>query len=86
MTDVSHSIPTPLTTRACADFMGFTPEWIRCAIDAGVTVDGRRVQLAAETLTIGSRRTHRIHVDQFVRFLDAIGWKRMPAILPTAHS
>src|SRR5437899_2581403 len=40
----------PLTTRACADWMNFTTEWVRAAIDEGVVVNGARVMLAAETM------------------------------------
>lgn len=67
-----------LTSRACADWMGFTPAWIRIAIDRGVTVRRRRVKLEAETLTLNGRRLHRIHQDRFREFLTAIGWKRLP--------
>lgn len=58
--------------------MGFTPEWIRGAIDEGVHVGGRPVKLEAETLTLKGRRIHRIHLDAFVSFLRAIGWQRLP--------
>jgi hypothetical protein len=69
----------PLTTRACADVLGVSPEWIRQAIDAGVEVArGRRVRLPAEAIG-GERRTLRIHYAQFVTFLHAIGWRRLPA-------
>jgi hypothetical protein len=68
----------PLTTRACADWMGFTPAWIRAAIDEGVLVHRRLVKLQAETLTLNGRRVHRIHLDDFITFLGAIGWKRIP--------
>lgn len=72
---------TPLTTRACADYLGFTPEWIRQAIDVGIVVgNGARVKLEAETLAIGSRRTYRIHADHWLAFLQALGWKRMPLL------
>jgi hypothetical protein len=69
----------PLTTRACADWMGFTPAWIRAAIDEGVTVHRRVVKLEAETMTLNGRRVHRIHLDHFITFLVAIGWKRIPS-------
>lgn len=68
----------PLTCRDCADFMGFTPAWIRSAILDGVTVRGVTVKLEAETLELNSRRTYRIHVDKFTEFLMAIGWKHLP--------
>jgi hypothetical protein len=38
-----------------------------------------RVRLAAETVTTGSRRIYRIHLDRFCEFLSAIGWQRLPA-------
>jgi hypothetical protein len=68
----------PLTTRACADWMGFSPDWIRAAIDEGVTVRGHLVKLDAEILTMNGRRSHRVHLDAFIVFLTAIGWKRIP--------
>jgi hypothetical protein len=69
----------PWTTRACADYVAFTPEWIRVAITKGVVIDGKRVKLEAETVTTGARRIHRVHVDKFADFLSAIGWTRLPA-------
>jgi len=69
----------PLTTRACADYMGFSPEWIRQAIEHGHSnQQGLTVRLEAETLTVNGRRLHRIHLDEFIRFLKAYGWKRVP--------
>ena len=68
----------PLTTRECADWMGLTSSWVRAAIDEGVAVRGRIVRLDAETLDLNGRRLHRIHLDRFVAFLVAIGWKRIP--------
>jgi hypothetical protein len=68
----------PLTTRACADWMGFSPSWIRAAITDGVTIRGRLVTLEAETVTGNGRRTYRIHPDHFRTFLVAIGWSRLP--------
>jgi hypothetical protein len=79
MAGVSQSI-APWTTRACADFLGFTPEWIRVAIVEGVSVHGCVVKLEAEAFTVGRRRTYRVHVDRFVAFLETIGWKRLPFI------
>lgn len=71
---------SPWSTRACADYLGFTPEWVRRAIDDGVTIaGGQRVQLEAETIVICGRRRHRVHRDAFVRFLRAIGWQRLPS-------
>jgi hypothetical protein len=70
----------PLTARDCADWMGFTPAWVRGAITTGVTIaTGKVVKLEAETLAINGRRTHRIHLDGFVTFLTAIGWKHLPS-------
>ena len=72
----------PLTARDCADWMGFTPAWIRKAINDGVTVHGRTVKLEAETLSVNGRTTHRIHEHKFTEFLQAIGWKHLPRIGP----
>jgi hypothetical protein len=73
----------PLTTQACADYMGFTPAFIRQAIDKGVLVDGGRVvKLMAETVPGSRRRTYRIHWDQLTTFMQAIGWQRLPARPP----
>jgi len=58
--------------------MGFSGDWIRAAIDDGVEVHGTLVTLKAETMTINGRRQHRVHLDQFIVFLTAIGWKRIP--------
>jgi len=81
MADVSRALDSPLTTRACADFMGYTSEWIRGAIDEGVVVRGTLVKLEAETIRHGARRrTYRIHADKFVEFLRALGWSRLPAL------
>lgn len=68
----------PLTARECADYMGFTPAWIRRAITDGVLVHGATVQLEAETLVLNGRTTYRVHVDKFSDFLQAIGWKHLP--------
>jgi hypothetical protein len=74
----SRATDPPLTTRECADWMGLTASWVRAAIDEGVTVGGRVVRLEAETLMLNGRRINRIHLDRFVLFLAAIGWKRIP--------
>jgi hypothetical protein len=58
--------------------MGLTPEWVRGAIDEGVTVAGATVKLKAESLHVNGRRIHRIHLDAFRAFLTAIGWQRLP--------
>jgi hypothetical protein len=68
----------PLTARECADYMGFTTEWIRRAIVDGVRVKGELVRLEAETLEVNGRRTYRVHMDAFSDFLQAIGWKHLP--------
>jgi hypothetical protein len=69
----------PLTTRACADWMGLTSEWIRAAIVEGVTMRGVPVKLKAERLVLNGRTNYRIHLDDFRAFLQRIGWKRIPA-------
>jgi hypothetical protein len=76
--DAARDPDAPWTTRACADYVRFTPEWIRVAIVEGVVIDGQCVKLEAETITTGARRLYRIHVDKFADFLSAIGWKRLP--------
>jgi hypothetical protein len=68
----------PLTTRHVADWMGRSTSWVRGAIDEGVWVPGGLVRLRAETMVFSGRRTHRIHLDEFIDFLGAIGWKRIP--------
>jgi len=75
-------VEKPLTARDCADYMGFTPAWIRRAITDGVLVHGVTVQLEAETLEINGRRTYRIHVGKFSEFLQAIGWRHLPRTTP----
>lgn len=75
----------PLTCRECADYMGFTPTWIRQAIRDGVTVRGKTVKLEAETLALNGRPTYRIHVDKFSEFLQAIGWKHLPTRVALLH-
>lgn len=71
--------PTPpLTVRACADWMGMEPAWIRAAIDEGVRVRGKVIKLRAETVPVNGRRWSRVHLDQFIVFLHAIGWQRVP--------
>lgn len=61
--------------------MGVTPSWIRSAITEGVPVGGRLVKLEAEILAVSRRRRMiRIHLDRFVVFLIAIGWRRLPTI------
>jgi excisionase family DNA binding protein len=60
----------PWTTREAADWLGVSCDYIRSAIDRG--------QLAAEVLPAGRRRTIRIQHDEFVAWLQAIGWKWLP--------
>jgi hypothetical protein len=59
--------------------MGVTPEFIRGAITDGVTNDkGARVLLAADSARINGRRMTRIGCREFVTFLTALGWPRIP--------
>jgi hypothetical protein len=62
--------------------MGFESSFIRRAIVRGVTSGrrGRRVQLEAEVTVVRGRRRYRIHLDHFVRFLQEIGWQRLPTV------
>jgi hypothetical protein len=71
---------TPWTVGACAAFMGFDSAFVRRAIVRGVTSGRRRrrVQLEAEVTVIGGRRRYRVHLDHFVKFLQQIGWQRLP--------
>jgi hypothetical protein len=68
----------PLTARECADYLGYTTDWIRRAIADGVPVDGGVVKLEAERLSLTRRTQYRIHEDKFTDFLIAIGWKHLP--------
>ena len=70
---------TPLTVRDCADYMGYTPAFIRVAINAGVLHRGTLVKLEAEATEINGRRSYRVYLASFRRFLIAIGWKHLPA-------
>ena len=76
----------PLTARECADYMGFTTEWIRRAISEGVTVRGEVVKLEAERLVLDRRTHYRIHEESFVTFLQAIVWKHLPTRAPSKAS
>jgi excisionase family DNA binding protein len=63
-------IDPPLTTRECADWMGVPTDFIRGAIEDG--------QLEAEDVVINGRRIIRIHLDCFIAYLRAIGWRHLP--------
>lgn len=79
----------PLTTRDCATWLNVGTQWVRDAIDVGVWAPGGLVKLQAETLTLNGRRIHRVHLDAFVSFLKAIGWRRLPgrrAFGPSEHA
>jgi hypothetical protein len=71
-------IDKPLRPRDCADFLGFTSQWVRDAINTGVDVEGTRVQLVAEVVVLNGRANYRIYEHDFVTFLQAIGWKHLP--------
>jgi hypothetical protein len=84
-----HRADVPLTVRDCADWMGYSTEWVRRAIHRGVTApDGSTVKLAAVSLRGRVRRSHRIHLDDFVAFLLAIGSSKIPRqhAPPYAHA
>jgi len=77
-----------LTARDCADWMGCSTEWIRRAINTGVTAaDGATmVKLAAATVSsTGRRRTYRVYRQDFIAFLTAIGWSKIPGQHATMH-
>lgn len=74
----------PLTTEECGIWMGVEPEWILDAINEGKwsTTQGCLVQLHAEFLpgrSAASKGRFRIYIDDFITFLRAIGWSRLPA-------
>jgi hypothetical protein len=65
----------PLSTRACADWMGMGTDYIVDAIKAG--------DLQAERFgRAGKRQQYRIHLDAFIAFLRKIGFRRLPKSLP----
>jgi hypothetical protein len=65
----------PLTARECADWMGMGTDYIWDAIKAG--------DLKAERFGMpGKRAKYRIHLDDFIRFLQKIGFQRLPKSLP----
>lgn len=71
-------MPRPYTARECADYLGFTTEWVRRAITEGVLVGGQLVKLEAEQIVVHNRMHYRVHEGHFITFLRAIGWKRLP--------
>jgi hypothetical protein len=75
-----------LTTRDCADWVGYSTEWIRRAINAGVTApSGRTVKLEAATVRSGRRRCYRVYREAFVDFLITIAWTKIPGQRVTVH-
>jgi hypothetical protein len=77
-----------LTARDCADWMGCSTEWIRRAINTGVTAaDGAvTVKLVAATVSgTGRRKFYRVYRDDFIAFLTAIGWSKLPGQHATVH-
>lgn len=69
-----------LTVRDCAEWMGLSSDWIHRAIKIGVTApSGRTVQLAAAKVSLtGGRWTHRVYLTEFINFLAAISWPKIP--------
>lgn len=64
---------SPLSTRECAELLGVSRFFILEAIKAG--------ELRAEAIRRkpGARPLYRVHEDDFVAWLKAIGWSRVPA-------
>jgi hypothetical protein len=60
--------------------MNCSTEWIRRAINTGVTApDGTTVQLQTIcTASQGRRRIYKVLRDDFIAFLTAIGWQKIP--------
>jgi hypothetical protein len=79
--------PEALTTRDCAEWMGYTTQFIRNAITRGVTAaDGTTVKLEAETTARTARRkSYRVYRDNFTGFLIAIGWSHIPGQHAPVH-
>jgi hypothetical protein len=73
----------PLTTRDCAEFMDVGTDWIRAAIEEGVTFHGVVVKLGAYSEVLNDKRLIRISLEQFVTFLRAIAWPHVPKYPPT---
>jgi excisionase family DNA binding protein len=70
MTDTEKKAQPPLSTRECADFMGVSTTYIVEQIKAG--------KLPAERVPSGPRTLYRVHEDDFVAFLKAVKWSRLP--------
>lgn len=81
--DDPRSCDPPFRTHECGDWMGTGDDYIRDAINQGVWSSklGRIVQLKAEFVpgrSLTSRTEPRIYYEDFVDFLKAIGWSRLP--------
>lgn len=70
MTDADKTAQPPLTTRECAEFMGVSTTYIVEAIKDG--------KLQAERIPSGRRTLYRIHEDDFIVYLRALHWSRLP--------
>lgn len=70
MTDAQRKAQPPLSTRECAEFMGVSTDYIVRAIKAG--------DLRAEALPSGKRTLYRVHEDDFITWLRALRWSRLP--------
>jgi hypothetical protein len=70
----------PLSPQDCASYTGYTSQWVRDAINIGVEIEGARVKLEAEVMTINRRTNYKIHPHKFSEFLQAIGWKHLPRL------
>ena len=71
MIDQPHPDP-PLTTRDCADYMGRSVDYIQKAIEVG------HLQAAFVQLPGSRQGRWTIEPGDFVAFLRAIGWHRIP--------
>lgn len=58
--------------------MGCSTGLIYNAITRGVWAQGTIVKLQAQTLTGNARPSYRIPSEDFIEFLRAIGWPRIP--------
>jgi excisionase family DNA binding protein len=72
MTEAERKTPPPLSTRECAEFMGVSTDYIVKAIKAG--------ELRAECARRPGARNvlYRVHEDEFIAWLRALGWSRLP--------